>query len=77
MNNAGMETHLADKGPHVTGCVALCEAHTSIGDEVMPLALERLELSNVLDTREVLGEQILRQVRLNASSPFTERTGVV
>ena len=43
----------------------------------MPLALERLELSNVLDTREVLGEQILRQVRLDASSPFTERTGVV
>ena len=72
-----METHLADKGPHVTGCVALCEANTSIGDEVMPLALERLELSNVLDTREVLGEQILRQIRLNASSPFTERTGVV
>ena len=56
MNNAGMETHLADEGPHVTGRVALCEAHAGIGDKVMPLALERLELSNVLDTREVLGE---------------------
>ena len=72
-----METHLADEGPHVTGRVALCEAHAGIGDKVMPLALECLELSNVLDTREILGEQILRQVRLNASPPFTERTGIV
>ena len=72
-----INTHLTNKGEHVTSDVTLCETGTSIREEVFPLSLERRILMNITQSRIILHDDILCQIRLQAPSPFSKRAGIV
>lgn len=70
-------THLSDEREHMTCDVSLGESSTSIREEVLPFALESLIIGAIFEGRVVFRNEILRQVRFQAPSPFSQGAGVV
>lgn len=69
--------YLANEGKHVAGDVALSETSASVGEKVLPLALERVVVGLISQCWVVLCDEVFGQVGLKAPSPLAKCAWIV
>ena len=70
-------TNIPDKCEHVASDVTLSETGPGIGEEILPLPLESIVVSAVLESRIIPRKCVLGQVGFESPSPFSESSRII